>query len=152
MRNWDLRASLLCLFTAVLLLLGPTREAAADEGRVSGFTTNATGEMTGKVTSNGGEPLVGVEVHVTSPSGERVSKTDAKGDYKIDLGKDEGQKFVFVREIARINGQTLETSLLEGGEEAFEIREAEKPKVMPRPKQGTNLIPDYSDEARDKDV
>lgn len=151
MRYWDVRVSLLWILVVVLGGALPARWAAADEGKVSGFTTNSVGEMSGTVTDNDGDPLVGVEVHVTSPSGERTAKTDGKGRYKIDLGKEEGQKFVFVREVARINGQSLEATELDG-EEVFEIRESEKPKVMPKPKQGTNIIPEYSDEARDADV
>lgn len=148
----DARVSSSWLLVVMLVLLVPPGRAAADEGRVSGFTTNATGELSGHVKDNDGDPIVGVEVHITSAEGERVVKTDKDGRYKIDLGKAEGQKFVFVRQVARINGQALETSALETGEEVFEIREAEKPKVMPKPRSGTNVIPDYSDEARDKDV
>lgn len=155
MRSWDVRVSRssisMMVLGAVLEILLWSRGAAADDGKVSGFTTNSVGEMTGTVTDNDGDPLSGVEVFVTSPSGERATRTDSKGRYKIDLGEDEGQKFVFVRTVARINGQSLEATELDG-EEVFEIRESEKPKVMPRPKQGTNLIPEYSEEARDKDV
>jgi hypothetical protein len=150
MRSWDVRVLLLW----ILVVIGgasASREARADDERVSGFTTNSVGEMSGHVTDNDGDPLVGIEVFVTTAAGERKTTTDKKGRYKIDLGKEEGQKFVFVRAVARINGQSLETTELDG-EEVFEIRESEKPKVMPRPKQGTNLIPEYSDEARDADV
>jgi hypothetical protein len=139
---------------AMLLLLGSIERAAADpeEGRVSGFTTNATGELRGEVKDNDGSPLADIEVHITSSQGEHVVKTDRQGTYRIDLGPWEGQKFVFVRRIARINGKSVETSSLETGEEVFEIKEAEKPKIMPKPTSGTNIIPGYSDEAREKDV
>ncbi len=125
--------------------------AVADE-RVSGFTTNSTGELKGKVTDEGGTARAGVTVYVTSADGERTVQTDKDGQYKIDLGKVQGEKFVFVREIARINGQSLETELLESGEEVFQIQESVKPKVMPRPKSATNKIPGYSEQAREDDV
>jgi hypothetical protein len=138
----------------VVLLLGPSERASADQegARVSGFTTNVTGELRGQVKSDSGEPLADVAVHVTSAEGERVVRTDEQGRYRVDLGTSQGQKFVFVRRIARINGQSVETSELETGEEVFEIKEAEKPKIMPKPTSGTNVIPGYSDEARAKDV
>lgn len=153
MRSRDVRVLMLWLSVA-LLLVGTSHRAFGDSegGRVSGFTTNATGELRGEVKENDGSPIADVEVHITSPAGERIVKTDKQGRYRIDLGTEEGQKFVFVRRSARINGQSLETSALETGEEVFEIKEAEKPKVMPKPTSGTNVIPPYSDEAREKDV
>lgn len=154
MRSRDVRVLSSWLLVLVLAMLAPRSRAVADSDstRVSGFTTNATGELKGEVKSPSGSPMAGVEVHITSASGEKVVKTDDKGRYKVDLGSEQGQKFVFVREIARINGQALETSTLETGEEVFEIKESEKPKTMPKPTTGTNLIPGYSDEARRSDV
>lgn len=149
MRSWDVRASISWMVLALVMLVGV--KLAAAQG-VSGFTTNSTGMMEGTVTDDDGDGLDGVEVFVTMPDGsERKGKTNDKGKYKVDLGQDPGQKFVFVRRTARIQGQVLATSLLDG-EEVFEIQESEKPKVMPRPTKATNLIPDYSSEARAKDV
>ncbi len=149
MRSWDMRASISGMVLALAMLVGG--KLAAAQG-VSGFTTNSTGVMEGKVTDNDGDELDGVEVFVTMPDGsERKAVTDSKGKYKIDLGQAAGQKFVFVRRAARIHGQVLTASLHEG-EEVFEIQESEKPKVMPRPTTATNLIPEYSDEAREKNV
>lgn len=156
MRSRDVRASFLWFFAVgvALAVMAPSARAFAESEstRVSGFTTNATGELKGEVKSPGGSPMSGVEVHVTSASGEKIVKTDDKGRYKVDLGTEGGQKFVFVRETARINGQALETSTLDTGEEVFEIKESEKPKTMPKPTTGTNVVPGYSEEARKQDV
>jgi hypothetical protein len=148
MRYRAVHVPLLCLTLAFAALAMP---AFADE-RVSGFTTNATGELKGKVTDEDGDPISDLPVYITAPGGERMVKTDENGQYKIDLGSTPGEKFVFVRTTARINGQALETEMLDSGEEVFQIQESEKPAVMPRPKSPTNKIPGYSEEAREADV
>lgn len=136
-------------FVLMMGILGASEVRAEDP--VSGFSTEGTGILAGEVTSEAGEPLSGVTVVATTPDGEVTTVTDAKGNYRMDLGPALGAKFVFVRRRARINGHTTRTAT-EDGEEFFDILEADKPKVMPRPQTGTNVVPEYSQAARDADV
>lgn len=65
------RAGQVLAFLAVLLLAA---QAPAQE---------QVGVLTGKVTTDNGEPLPGVSVEIKGPSGTLVSVTDAKGDYRF---------------------------------------------------------------------
>jgi TonB family protein len=151
MRSRDVRALITCAVLA-MAVLSRVELAEAQPGKVSGFATNSVGVMEGKVTDDDGDGIADVEVFITMPDGSELkTKTDDKGKYKIDLGQVQGQKFVFVRQVARINGQVLATTLYEG-EEVVEIEESEKPKVMPRPTTATNLILPYTGAAKDENA
>jgi hypothetical protein len=129
-----------------LCVLASTADA---QDRVSGFKTTYVGALTGTVVDNDGHPISGIEVHVTWPGGETVVLADKGGRYRVNLPQ--GDKFVFVRRAARINGQTLAAETLDSGEEVLAIQEADQPKVMPKVlSQTTNL--EYSERARDADV
>ncbi len=65
------RSGWVLAFLAVLLLAAP---ALAQE---------QTGVLTGKVTTDNGEPLPGVSVEIRGPSGTLVAVTDAKGEYRF---------------------------------------------------------------------
>ena len=147
-----MRSSVVHRVYLVLLLCLTPLVAVADQDRVSGFTTEARGVITGQVLENSGEPARGVTVHVTTLAGELTTVTDEHGRYRIDLGTTPGSKMIFVRKVARINGQTTVQTTTESGEEVVEILEADQPKVMPKPKSPTNRIPEYSQAARDADV
>lgn len=140
----------LALVVLIVIALAGASQVRAEEP-VSGFSTEGTGVIVGEVTSDTGSPLAGVTVFATTPQGELTAVTDAKGKYRMDLGPEQGSKFVFVRRRALINGHTMRTAY-EDGEESFDILEADKPKVMPRPTTGTNVVPEYSDAARDANV
>jgi hypothetical protein len=132
-----------------LALAWISSSARAQDDRVSGFKTSYAGALTGTVLDSDGHPIGGIEVHVTWPGGETTVVADQAGRYKVDLPP--GDKFVFVRRAARINGQTLAAETLESGEEVVAIQEADQPKVMPKVlSQTTNLA--YSDKARDADA
>lgn len=139
------------LLVVLLLWLVPGL-AAAEQDRVSGFSTESKGVITGQVTEESGEPARGVTVYATTVAGELTAITDDAGHYRIDLGTIPGSKMIFVRKVARINGQTMVQSTTEEGEEVVEILEAAQPQVMPKPTSPTNRIPEYSREARDADV
>lgn len=130
----------------LLFLLWPL--AARAEDPVSGFSTEGTGVIKGEVTSENGAPLAGEKVYANTASGERSTFTDSAGRYRLDLGAEEGPKFVYVRTRARINGHTLRTAY-EDGEEYVDILEADKPSIMPKPTTATNLVLDYSAEVKD---
>lgn len=147
-----MRAAAISLIVLVFALLPSTARGQEGSARVSGFTTLLTGELTGKVTDADGDPLAGVEVHVISSSGEQVVVTNANGRYRVDLGQAAGQKTVFVRQVARINGESVVSGTLETGEEYFEILATEQPKVMPKATSGTNPTLEYSDLAKDRNV
>lgn len=126
--------------------------AQADKDRVSGFSTESKGVVTGQVMEESGQPARGITVYVTTVAGELTTVTDDEGHYRIDLGTIPGSKMIFVRKVARINGQTMVQSKNDEGEEVVEILEADQPAVMPRATSPTNRIPEYSQAARDADV
>lgn len=136
----------------VLLVMGGAGEAVADGNRISGFSTESKGVISGQVLEESGEPARNVVVYVTTVAGELQTTTDDQGRYSIDLGTIPGSKMVFVRKVARINGQTMVQSTSEDGEEVVEILEADQPKVMPRATAPTNRIPEYTRQARDANV
>jgi hypothetical protein len=139
---------------ALVMLCALALPAIADDDngdRVSGFSTNARGELKGVVTDEAGAPLAGVEVHVASPAGEQVVITEADGSYRVDLGPTAAAKYVFVRRVARITGQHL-AQRLDGKNEVVDIQEMERPKVMPVPLTGTNFLMGYSKAAQDQDA
>ncbi len=121
------------------------------EEPVSGFSTEGTGVLTGEVVTEAGAPVAGAKVEASTPDGPVTTTTDAQGRYRLDLGAEPGAKYVFVRQKARISGRTSR-STVEDGEEAVEILEADKPQIMPKPRQATNLIPEYTQAARDANV
>lgn len=65
------------LITAVTLALAAASLAAQE----------TTGTVTGRITDKTGAPLAGVRVHLVSPKmlGERVTRTDASGAYRVPL-------------------------------------------------------------------
>lgn len=136
--------------TLLLLVLCVAPAVAwADKDRVSGFSTESKGVITGQVMEESGGPARGLTVYVTTVAGELTTVTDDEGRYRIDLGTIPGSKMVFVRKVARINGQTMVQSKNDEGEEVVEILEADQPAVMPRATSPTNRIPEYSKAARD---
>lgn len=120
------------------------------DAQVSGFVTDWTGELTGRVTTLDGQPLRDEAVHVATAKGEQIVKTDGEGRYRAQL-VGVGAKMVFVRRQARIIGQNG-VSTIEGGEEVLLIEETMPPKVMPRNLGSTRRVLRYSDEARAADV
>src|SRR4029078_4449067 len=135
-------------------LVGPAfaapedRDKGKDKDKVNGFVVPyGTGEVSGRVTDEGGHPMADAEVHVVSGAAvERVVKTDKDGKFKVTVGGG-GSSWVFVHGKARITGQTIGPT--EGGGEAeiVEIHEVIPPAVMPKPLVDPLVIPSYSDEA-----
>jgi hypothetical protein len=125
-----------------------TVEVSAEGDEVSGFVTEWSGELSGRVTNEHGRPLRREPVYVTTESGERSVTTDDDGNYRIDLGKTLKPKLIFVRRIARITGRTGAT-VIEGGEEVLAIEETIPAKVMPKSTRRGLVIPEYSESARD---
>lgn len=136
----------------LLVLSVAPATALADQDRVSGFATESKGVVTGQVTEESGGPARGLTVYVTTVAGELTTVTDDEGRYRIDLGTIPGSKMIFVRKVARINGQTTVQTKNDDGEEVVEILEADQPAVMPRATSPTNRIPEYSQLARDSDA
>lgn len=120
------------------------------DAQVSGFVTEWTGELTGRVTDRDGRPLRDEPVYVASATGQRVVKTDHDGRYRAQLDG-VGAKMVFVRRQARIIGQNG-VSTVEGGEEVLLIEETVPPKVMPQNLRSVRQVLPYSDEAREANV
>lgn len=145
----DMGIRLLLLVSS--LLLGFGLSVSADESPVSGFSTEVTGELSGRVVDSDGEPLRAIEVHVVTGDGEQIVVTDGDGRYRVDLKKTPGLKTVFVRRVAKLTAETVALTTIES-QEVFEIQEAMLPKVKPVAISETNSIPGYSKAARDRNV
>lgn len=116
-----------------------------DKDKVHGFVTYGTGEVSGRVTDEDGQPIANAEVHVVAGAAvERIVKTDKAGKFKVTVGGGVSS-WVFVHGKARITGHALVPS--EGDGEIVEIHEAIPPAVMPKPLSDPLAIPKYSDEA-----
>ncbi len=128
-----------------LLVLALGGQAAADPTpSISGFITSDPGELRGSVTDPDGDPIANASVHVLSPKGERIIKTDARGNYKVDMPG--GLQHVFIEVPGRIVGVTS----AEAGE-VIEMKDILPPAVMAKPKKDVEWIPPYSDAAQDDD-
>jgi Carboxypeptidase regulatory-like domain len=137
------------LLAIVVALAAP---AAADPDGANGFFTSGVGELRGTVTDASDKPLAKVDVHVVSASGtERVVVTDQNGAFRVDL-RGGGMSSVFVRGGAHLTGQLAVPAAGDNGEEVIEIHEVLPPATPPKSLANPLRIPDYTDEARDKDV
>lgn len=136
--------------TAIAVLLACAAPAAAQVSNtdVSGFVTYGPGDLAGSVTDPSGKPLAGVKVIVASGTSKQAVMTDAKGNYRVRIGREDAA-YVYVEFKAKIIGQ-MATAVKEGDAEAIAIRETLPPVVQPRAKIGLDVIPEYSDKAIDK--
>jgi hypothetical protein len=141
---------------ALATTMAASARASADDDlpddRVSGFVTAAVGELRGWVLDGDGHPIEGAVVHVASPAGEQLSKTDKGGQYRIDLGKQPDLKMVFVRRIAKISGVRLVEKHDDAGESVLQIEANDQPPRMPKVMSDANPLLEYSDRAIERDA
>ncbi len=137
------------VLAAVVAMLTP---AAADPEGTSGFFTSGAGELSGKVVDAEGKPLAKTEVHVVAASGtERVFVTDRNGAFRAELSGG-GTTSVFVRGGGHVSAQLAVPTPSGDGEEIIEIHEVLPPATPPKSLADPLRVPEYTDEAMDKDV
>lgn len=138
------------LVIAAVLLLAQLA-LAGDGGRRSGFVVQGPGDLVGKVVTQAGAPLGGIDVYVASRTGTRVVKTDPDGRFEVALRREQGPTYVYVRAVARVSG-LLGVSTTVDGHEAVELYDVMPPPVKPRLLSAPNAIPAYSQQAIDTDA
>jgi hypothetical protein len=136
-----------------MALAAPARaDDEVPDDRISGFFTAASGELRGQVLDDDGHPIEGAIVHVASPGGEHLSKTDHEGRYRVDLGTQPDLKMVFVRRIAKINGVRLVETQQSSGEAVLQIEANDQPPQMPKLLSDAPTMLEYSDRAIERDA
>lgn len=142
-----MRIRVVMVFVAVVMLTGGADPAGArGDDAVYGFMIFGNGEVGGRVVGVDGAPLANLDVHILSgAAAERIVKTGKDGTFKAAVTGN-ATSWIFVRG-ARI---TVPTLVSEGDGGIVEIREAIPPAVMPRSLAKHQVIPEYSDEAIDR--
>lgn len=130
-----------------VVLAGPVPAAGDRDDDVHGFMTYGRGDASGRVVDAQGAPLANVDVHVVSgTANERVVKTGKDGGFKVAVTGD-STSWIYVRGTGQIKVPTL---VAEGDGGIVEIRETIPPAVMPKPLSRPGMIPEYSEEAIDR--
>jgi hypothetical protein len=136
---------------ACLVVLATRVTPAPADDKVSGFVASEDDPLDGRVTDAAGHPVAGVEVHVVSTTGsERVVTTDRDGRYHAERRRGERSAIVFVYGDRRIGAIAVATVAIPEGE-AIAIQELVPPAVFPRPRSSSDIVPEYSETARDAD-
>jgi hypothetical protein len=116
---------------------------------LTGFVTHGDGELRGVVTGPEGRPRAGVEVHILPATGApRRIVTDRDGRYRADLRGGGAHTVVFVEGPVQIEGHISVQSGETG--DVIEIEDTLPPKVLPELISSPDVIPAYSEAAKDR--